>query len=64
MWYGRDLIISKLGYLSIHHKTTVRKEGLRIILMPRGSSHTVNNMDLSKNKTEKKQNITSCTKSI
>lgn len=40
-----------------------RGRGLRIILTPRGSSHTVNNMDLSKNKTEKKKNI-SCMKSI
>lgn len=37
--------------------------GLRIILTPRGSSHTVNNMDLSKNKADKKKN-TSCMKSI
>lgn len=40
-----------------------RRGGLRIILTPRGSSHTVNNMDLSKNKADKKKN-TSCMKSI
>lgn len=58
----RDLIISKHGYLSIQLKT-VASRGLRIILTPRGSSHTVNNLDLSKNKTEEKKNIT-CMKSI
>lgn len=51
--------------MAIYRYTTKPQleRGLEIILKPCGSSHTVNNMDLSKNKTEEKENR-SCTKSI
>lgn len=43
--------------MAIYRYTTKLQleRGLEIILKPCGSSHTVNNMDLSKNKTEGKR---------